>query len=70
MTKVYCADRTCEFNDDKSLCTKELVGLSFHSVTTRWEGRQEFLRCQMYQKSKKSTEFEEFVREKMGDKAE
>lgn len=71
MTKVYCADRACEFNDDKSLCTKELIGLSFHSVTTRWEGHQDYLRCQMYQKSAESIKIEEmfhgYQRNQCGD---
>ena len=45
MSKIYCADVGCSYNNDKGICTAKKVALSWHSVMTLWEGRQEFQRC-------------------------
>lgn len=45
MTKIYCADSLCKFNNDKGVCTAKKVALAWHSVMTVWDGRQEFSRC-------------------------
>jgi len=44
MSKVVCADVGCRFNDDGK-CTAKKIELSWHSVVTLWDGRQEFQRC-------------------------
>ena len=53
MSKVYCADTTCAYNNDKGVCTAKKVALSRHSVVTVWEGRQEFQRCKTRETSAK-----------------
>ena len=63
MPKIYCADTSCEFCSDKGVCTAKKVSLSWHSVMTLWDGRQEFNRCKTYQKSKLSTELEQRFKE-------
>lgn len=67
MAKIHCADVSCRFNNDKRVCTAKKVALSWHSVMTVWEGRQEFNRCKTRQTSKEQRELEkrmeEFVRE-------
>ena len=65
MTKVYCADSSCEFNDDHGVCTQKKIALSYQSVMTVWDGRQEYHRCRMYQQSKHSREIEAFFKKKM-----
>lgn len=45
MSKVVCADVGCRFNDDNGKCTAKKIELSWHSVVTLWDGRQEFQRC-------------------------
>ena len=63
MTKIYCADTSCEFNNDKGTCTAKKVALSWHSVMTVNDGRQEFNRCKTYQKSERCKEFEKIMAE-------
>lgn len=60
MTKVYCADTSCEFLNDKGVCTLKKIGLAWMSVHTVNDGRQEFNKCRMYQKSQRAIEIEEF----------
>lgn len=54
MTKVVCADVSCAYCNDKSVCTRKEIGLSWHSVNTLWEGRKEFNRCSGYVESEDS----------------
>ena len=54
MTKVYCADVSCKFNDDNGVCTQKKIGLAFSSVVTVHEGRKEFNKCKMYEESEES----------------
>ena len=49
MTKIVCANTSCKYNNDKSVCTAKKVLMSWHSVVTLHEGRQEFLRCKQYE---------------------
>lgn len=49
MTKIYCADYNCCYNNDRGVCVAKNVALSWHSVATHWEGRQEFHRCKTRQ---------------------
>lgn len=58
MTKVYCADPSCKYCDDNGVCTQKKIGLSWHSVVTVYDGRQEFNRCKMYHKSERSVALE------------
>ena len=62
MTKIYCADVSCEYCNDKGVCTQKKVALAWMSIQTVHEGRQEYNRCRMYQKSKRSIEIEEFIK--------
>ena len=70
MSKIYCADTGCTFNNDKGVCTAKKVALSWHSVVTVWEGRQEFQRCKTRETSAKQRalekRMEEFVNEHAG----
>ncbi len=63
MTKVYCADTSCKFNNDKGVCTQKSIALSWHSVVTVNDGRQEFSRCKTYEKSEVFEKIEEFMAE-------
>ena len=63
MTKVYCADASCKFNNDNGVCTQKKIALSFHSVMTVNDGRKEFNQCKMYQKSQRFIELEERIKE-------
>lgn len=64
MTKVYCADTSCEFCNEKGICTQKEIALSWQSICTVNEGRQEFNRCKTYQKSKRQIELENFMKER------
>ena len=70
MTKVYCADTTCEFNGDNGVCTQKKIALGWSSVITLWDGRQEYQRCKMYQKSEQSRQIEEQFRKLMVEEHE
>lgn len=48
---VYCAASDCKYNSKTNRCTAKQVMLSWHSVMTVWEGRQEFLQCRSYEQS-------------------
>ena len=58
MSKIYCADVGCRFNNANGVCTARKVALSWHSVMTAWDGRQEFQRCKTREKSQKMREME------------
>lgn len=62
MTKVYCADTSCEFCNDKGVCTQKIIGLAWKSVQTIYDGRQEYNKCQMYQKSEIARRIEEKIK--------
>lgn len=47
MPDVKCADDGCRFNDGTGRCTADKIALSWHSIVTVWDGRQEFHRCKM-----------------------
>ena len=49
-TKVYCANDWCKFNKD-DVCTAKEISLSFNSVMTYWDGRQQFNKCKTYEES-------------------
>ena len=51
MTKVYCANIACKYLDDDNMCQNNKIGLSYHSVVTVNDGRQEFARCKQYEMS-------------------
>lgn len=69
MAKIYCADVGCCFNNEKGVCTAKKVALSWHSVMTVWEGRQEFNRCKTRQTSKKQRELEKRMEELISEQA-
>lgn len=47
MPDVRCADMGCRFHTDDDRCTADKIELSWHSIVTYWDGRQEFHRCKM-----------------------
>ena len=63
MSKIYCADVGCRFNNDNGVCTARKVALSWHSVMTVWDGRQEFQRCKTREKCQKMREMEKKMEE-------
>ena len=65
MSKIYCADISCKFNSDKSVCTCKKVSLSWNSVQTVNDGRQDFHRCKTYEKSQRSIEIEDKMKQLM-----
>lgn len=65
MTGVVCAAVDCRYNNDRNRCTAKKVELSWSSVMTLWEGRQEFFRCKQYEKSAEAVELEKKLSEFM-----
>lgn len=49
--KIHCAALECKFCNDKGICTAKEISLSWHSVNTVHEGRQEYNRCKSYELS-------------------
>lgn len=58
-TKIYCAASDCKFCNEKGVCTEKSVCLSWHSVMTKYEGRQEYNRCKSYEMSDEAREITE-----------
>lgn len=54
MTKVLCADMSCEYCNDKGVCTLKEIRLSWNSVATVNNGRQEYNKCRDYSESEDS----------------
>jgi len=48
---VYCASSECKYNSNTGRCTAKRVDLTWHSISTVWDGRQEFLKCKQYEMS-------------------
>ena len=63
MTKVYCADVSCAYCNEKGVCTQKSIGLAWTSVMTVHDGRQEYNKCRMYQKSAAMEKIEGFMKE-------
>jgi hypothetical protein len=55
---MICSDMSCKYCSDTYKCKypKKDLKMSFHSVMTLYQGRQEFLKCNSYEKS------EEYIR--------
>lgn len=51
MTKIICGDLSCKHNNDINACTLKNVYLSWSSIVTLHEGRQEVLKCRQYEES-------------------
>ena len=58
MTKIVCACTECKYNNDRNRCTAKDVEMSWHSVMTVHDGRQEFLKCKTYEMDERSKEIE------------
>lgn len=58
MTNIICANSLCKYNNDKNVCTAKTVEMSWHSVMTVHDGRQEFLKCKTYEMDERSKEIE------------
>ena len=65
MPRIVCARTDCKYNNDKNQCTAKDVKLSYHSVMTVWDGRQEFLKCKAYEMDDRSRELSEKLMEYM-----
>lgn len=59
--KIYCAAPNCKFCNEKGVCTEKSIALSWHSVMTKYEGRQEYNRCESYEMSDKAREMQERI---------
>lgn len=57
--KIHCAASECKFCNEKGLCTAKEISLSWHSVMTKYEGRQEFNHCKSYEMSDEAREITE-----------
>ena len=53
MTKVLCAASECKHNNDNR-CTLKKLSLSWCSIVTLHDGRQEFFKCKQYEMSEES----------------
>lgn len=58
MAKIICANSMCKYNNDKNVCTAKTAEMSWHSVMTIHDGRQEFLKCKTYEMDERSKEIE------------
>lgn len=58
MTKIICANSLCKYNNEKNACTAKTAEMSWHSVMTVHDGRQEFLKCKTYEMDERSKEIE------------
>lgn len=65
MTKIICANSLCKYNNDKNVCTAKTAEMSWHSVMTVHDGRQEFLKCKTYRMDDRSFELVEKLSELM-----
>lgn len=67
-TKIYCAAFDCKFCNDKGVCTEKSIALSWHSVMTKYEGRQEFNRCKSYEMSDEAREMQKRIQKCMSER--
>ena len=67
-TKIYCEASDCKFCNEKGVCTEKSIALSWHSVMTKWDGRQEFNRCKSYEMSDKAREYQELIQKYMQER--
>lgn len=51
MPKVFCAASDCKWNDVNCRCRAKEIHLADNYVTTMYDGRQHFNRCQDYEMS-------------------
>lgn len=58
MTKIICANSLCKYNNDKNVCTAKTAEMSWHSVMTVHDGRQEFLKCKTYEMDERFKDIE------------
>ena len=58
---VYCAATDCKHNSKTGRCTAKRVTLSWHSVNTVWQGRQEFWKCKQFEQSYDAKAMSEFI---------
>ena len=65
MTKIICASVDCKYNNDKNVCTAKKVSMSWQSVMTVYEGRQEYLRCNQYEMDEFSKQIHEEMQKYM-----
>lgn len=63
MTKIICANSLCKYHKDKNVCTAKTAEMSWYSVMTVHDGRQEFLKCKTYEMDEHSKEIEKQVME-------
>lgn len=50
MTKIKCPSGECVHNLD-NVCQAKSISLSWCSIMTKWEGRQEYWKCKDYEVS-------------------
>lgn len=62
MSEIICAAIDCEHIDDMNCCRLKEIRLSEHYIHTVHEGLQHFWRCKMYEPSKRTRLFTEFLK--------
>ena len=59
---VYCESIDCKYFSITNRCTAKRIDLSYHSVMTVWNGRQDYLKCKMYEQSEEAKRMLEQIR--------
>ena len=59
MTKIKCPSGECKYNSKSNICQAKTISLSWQSIMTKWEGRQEYWKCKEYEPSDKYKELEQ-----------
>lgn len=67
MTKVYCCDVTCEFCNEKGVCTQKSICLGYRRVNTVYDGLQDYNKCKSYQKSQRAIQLEKLFQDMKGE---
>lgn len=64
MTKVYCADISCKFNND-GICKQKKIALAWNSVLTIHDGRRDYNKCKSFEESERSKEIKDFFEKRL-----
>ena len=60
---VHCPCAECKYNGKNNKCKAKSITLSAHSVSTLWEGHQDYWKCKSYESSKRAREIQELYDE-------
>ena len=48
MSDIICGNMSCKYNDDNYKCKKKKIELTYCSINTLYQGKQDFLKCKSY----------------------